>query len=160
MFHNWVYSPCYLCFLFAYSRNSQAGRMLAVVQICCNTSFSPVELIEASQFTFPGSQPLLRRCTVVHWKKAQLPTEVHTENLYLVYIQPSAFKPLAPTPQVGEAIWLPCVWSRKNLRYHLFYRGLRLPSIYVKTSACLTNINMQSGFPGTHDLTLWYMPRG
>ena len=160
MFHNRVYSHCCLCFWFAYSRNGQAGRMLAVVQICCNTSFSPAELIKASQFISSGSLPLLWRCAVLHWERAQLPTEMHTEKLYLVYIQPSAFKPLALTPQVGEVIWLPCVWSRKNLRCHLFCRGLRLPSVYLKTSACLTNTNMQLGFPGTHYLTLWYMPRG
>lgn len=60
----------------------------------------------------------------------------------------------------GEAIWLPCVPHKENLRYHLFSRGLRLPSAYLEPSACLTNTNMQLGFPGTHYLTLWYMSRG
>lgn len=141
MFHNRVYSRYCLRFWFVYSRNGQAGRTLAVLQICCNISFSPAELIEASQFISPGSLALLRRCAVVYREKAQLPTEVHRENLYLVYIQPSAFKLRALTPQVGEVIWFPCI-PRKNLRHHLFCRGLRLSSVYLKTSACLTNTNM------------------
>lgn len=93
-------------------------------------------------------------------ERAQLPTEVHTENLNLVYMKLSAFKLLAVSPQVKETTWLPYVLSRKNLRYHLFFKGLKLTCIYLKTSACLTNTNMQLQFSGIHYLTSWYMPRG
>lgn len=94
-------------------------------------------------------------------ERAQLPKKkVHAENLNLVYMKPSAFKLLAVSPQVEEAIWFPCILSRKNFRYHLFFRGLKLTCVYLKTSACLANTNMQLWFSGTHYLTSWYVPRG
>lgn len=102
-------------------------------------------------------------CGNVLWctERAQLPKKkVHAENLNLVYMKPSAFKLLAVSPQVEEAIWFPCILSRKNFRYHLFFRGLKLTCVYLKTSACLANTNMQLWFSGTHYLTSWYVPRG
>lgn len=93
-------------------------------------------------------------------ERAQLPTEVHRENRDLVYMKPSAFNLLAVSPQVKETIWLPYIPSRKNLRCHLFFKGLKLTCIYLKTSACLTNTNMQLQFSGMHYLTSWYTLRG
>lgn len=136
----------------------------SAVQICCSTSVSLAELIQASQFPAPHSLPTASPCCGnVLWctERAQLPKKkVHAENLNLVYMKPSAFKLLAVSPQVEEAIWFPCILSRKNFRYHLFFRGLKLTCVYLKTSACLANTNMQLWFSGTHYLTSWYVPRG
>lgn len=61
--------------------------------------------------------------------------EVHTENVNLVDTKHEAFKLLAVSPQVEDAIWLPYILSRKNLRYYLFSR--------IKANMCLSqNISL------------------
>lgn len=150
MFHNRVYSYYCLCFWSAYSRMVRHGECLllcrpAAIPHCHRRSWSrfPVH---------PCGQPTLAAQMCSLQKRIQ---KIYTLSIYNLQFSNC----WALTPQAGEAIWLPYVPSRKNLRYHLFSRGLRLPSAYLKTSACLTNTNMQLGFPGTHYLTLCYMPR-
>lgn len=73
--------------------------------------------------------------------------EVHTENVNLVDTKHEAFKLLAVSPQVEDAIWLPYILSRKNLRYYLFSR--------IKANMCLSqNISLLHKYK--HAITVFW----
>lgn len=158
MFYNSLISLVFV-FLVCVQQQQPVKVMLLLCRSAAALQFQQWNWSRLPSSLLPTASP---RCGNGLWctEKAQLPTEVHTENLNLVYMKPSAFKLLAASPWVEEAICRPCISRRKNLRNPLFFKGFKLTCIYPKTSACLTNTNMQLQFSGTHYLLSWYMTRG
>lgn len=139
-----VWSHCCLCFWFVYGRNSQSRWCFRCADLLQHPSFTsetdpgfPVSCSPQLPHAMGmcsgalGEPSSLRKCR----KLKPCPHETFS------------FQTISP--QVEEAIWLPCILSRKNLRYHLIFKGLKLTCVYLKTSACLTNTNMQLWFSET-----------
>lgn len=158
MFRNSLISLLFV-FLVCVQQEQPVKVMLLLCRSAAALHFHRWNWFRLPSSLFPTASPC---CGNVLWctERAQLLKEVHIENVNLIYMKPSAFKLLAVSPQMEDAIWLPYIRSRKNLSYHLFFKGLKLTCVYLKTSACFTNRNIQLRFSGTHYLTSCNMPRG